>query len=137
MFIHFIIGFIMFSNSTLLSSDLTENSDYLDFIEYSNYYFNYSRFSQLHTSIYLGGFLVLMILYFLKEFLYQSCSCCLQICLGPLLRRFAKLRTLSDDFYNDLPLPYLFKELERSVQEKRSLENRETYGEFRDEQSVV
>mmetsp|Transcript_16493 Transcript_16493/g.11841 ORF Transcript_16493/g.11841 Transcript_16493/m.11841 type:complete len:380 (+) Transcript_16493:1490-2629(+) len=43
--IHFVIGFIMYSNSTVLSSNIYEKANFFEFLNSNSYFFNPNRFS--------------------------------------------------------------------------------------------
>mmetsp|Transcript_22060 Transcript_22060/g.21240 ORF Transcript_22060/g.21240 Transcript_22060/m.21240 type:complete len:481 (+) Transcript_22060:2146-3588(+) len=135
--IHFIIGFIMYSNSTILSSRFYENSDFFTFINSNNYYFNATRFAQLHTSIYAGAFAVLCVLYCLKEAIVSCLMCCFKLICTGIKDRLLKLKSISDDFYEELPVFQLFKILEVAIKEKKEYEDNNKNGHFRNSDSIL
>lgn len=99
---HFIIGFFMFSNSTILTTwSLTKKYSFLSDISMNNAYFNSQRLYSIHSIIFLASFILCILAFLVRNTLFRVCMA-LFACCRKLKDKFDVGNQISDDFYQEL-----------------------------------
>lgn len=129
---HFFIGLYMYTNSTIITPTSLSSQLY-QYIHSSNPYFNSERFANLHSAIFLatlGFFLVLIIFrWTLFALLRQVAKKCKRI----KNQYMEDAEILSDNFYATLSPDLLRKEFNKTVTERREIEDHlKKYGRDKD-----
>mmetsp|Transcript_28135 Transcript_28135/g.42560 ORF Transcript_28135/g.42560 Transcript_28135/m.42560 type:complete len:228 (-) Transcript_28135:280-963(-) len=123
---HMIIGGLMYSNSSILSS---ENEKYVHSLtQWVGFSYFEDRFISAYSIIYLAGFTILIILYVFKNFVVEwlfkyllkaaLCSCCRKH--SRALQKFVIEKDhfyLSDDIYKELEISQLIELYKRCSRE--------------------
>ncbi len=77
--LHFLIGLYMYSNSSILSSNLI-NEEVLDYLDSDNRYFNKERFSNLHIIIFLSALCLIFLVILFRLTIVKMLRCCIKCC---------------------------------------------------------
>lgn len=125
--LHFIIGFLMLSNSQILTSNNKEQLE--EYVEENQYFlFAEEKYKSAHIVIYILCFLGLMLFYLFLANIMKLISC-LNNCCASISKalNLDDLEINSDDYYKECSLSVLKKEFKNAKEEFISLSrNKET-----------
>ena len=113
---HFVIGLIMFTNSSILTPEHLNLSIY-NFMFANNRYLNSSRYQNVHSAIYLTALFIFLIIMILRFTLY----CCFrelhQVCCTKIKKYLRPEEIQSENVYNELSMKHLLQEYDKTKSE--------------------
>jgi len=119
---HFVLGYFMLGNQDILKTPTAKRIDKLLTRYHGGTvygYFDEDRLSQGHMLIFMGGGLVVLLLWLCESAIFlclnKHCYRCRKY-----QKAFEKMEAISDDYYDEIHLKFLLAEYDRAKLDKRT-----------------